>query len=902
MRDAVIRIQELDGTWQTLGTDRASGITAEGLQLTSNEWGPDTASFELHRDPSVGWPDLSAFTPVEVEVGNQLCWSGRIAETQIQDGSQRQLSVRCEGWQYHLDDDQLAKSWVSRSLTDWKNITDYAPVSSEFIHEGTVDINEGNIWIGWKAGTTPKQGQILSIVLDLGSTSAYDKFALYLTAKAHLESLVVPLNGLGSTAAGAATSNVINVSSVPSTCVSGALFTTTNGVGVPPNTRVVSVSGSGTTKSPYTVKLTQAVRVEQLQGVIFGENTGGYLTTTGIVANNGYLNTSGSGAYFVSGTAYKANEIVLYGNPALAYQANKAIPSGSRGVVPSANATDWNVINGPLWLYSGTATNETALTTFASSTASSTLANSSPSWGTSTQGAYNNNVWATADTSSSPQSKAIKDSAFLVQSFGASARYAHVTLKWSSNSATSPLANNYGYNISAITVYADQSTATGYPNSNNLTGVQTGIVSSLKASDVITDAIKTSAPKINVDGVQATSTSLQNFKTDGYRTPREVIESANSFHNWVARVNENQVFEFKPKPTVPVVEAGAWSGYEFTDQAASSGSDIYSRVIVDATGPDGQSIRAARTAAQLASNVQLTKAGASTLSADQQRLISTTLIDSTDAYISPAYGTVPTNPAVLALDGTGTFRAGVIYQFNFTIISGVTQTYSISTQASGTVTGSATLLSSGAACTTSVNSSNVLTVSSVAANQGIQVTMTWAPDEDVVLPTSAAVLNFSSTGAAISYVGSTYSGGLYTNALRDVTTKVIASTLAEKRGLRRTYSLNVPGTQTLPLLAAIGDAWLYDRLRSQFKGSVVLTGPTAIRQSTTGDPMHPSRLLLNAGDLIRLQDRIDPDTGSLGRDARIQSITYDHDAESVTLELDNRRENLQTFLNRLASQ
>jgi hypothetical protein len=104
------------------------------------------------------------------------------------------------------------------------------------------------------------------------------------------------------------------------------------------------------------------------------------------------------------------------------------------------------------------------------------------------------------------------------------------------------------------------------------------------------------------------------------------------------------------------------------------------------------------------------------------------------------------------------------------------------------------------------------------------------------------------------------------------------------------------------LLKTIGDAWLYDRLRAQFKGSITLTGPAALRQHSTGDVVHPSRLLLNAGDLIRLQDRIDPDTGSLGRDARIQSITYDHDAESVTLELDNRRENLQAFLLRLASQ
>jgi hypothetical protein len=105
--------------------------------------------------------------------------------------------------------------------------------------------------------------------------------------------------------------------------------------------------------------------------------------------------------------------------------------------------------------------------------------------------------------------------------------------------------------------------------------------------------------------------------------------------------------------------------------------------------------------------------------------------------------------------------------------------------------------------------------------------------------------------------------------------------------------------QTLDTLKAIGDAWLYQHLRAQFKGSITVKTPTSLRDYATGDSVHPSRLILQAGELIRLSDRIDPDTGQIGRDARIASVTYDHDSESVSVELDNRRDNLQNLLNRI---
>ena len=129
-----------------------------------------------------------------------------------------------------------------------------------------------------------------------------------------------------------------------------------------------------------------------------------------------------------------------------------------------------------------------------------------------------------------------------------------------------------------------------------------------------------------------------------------------------------------------------------------------------------------------------------------------------------------------------------------------------------------------------------------------------------------------------------------------------AATFADLRGIRRTYQLSVPGIQTTGTLASIGDAWLYERVRARYKGTVTTSGPSSLKQYSSGDPVHPSRLLLADGELLHLADRIDPNTGQLGRDARIASVTYSHDDESVNVSLDNTRENLQIFLNRLSDQ
>ena len=101
-----IRVQTLDGRWETAGVDRFPGVLPESLRLTANDAGPETCSFELRRRPGDVHPDLGGFTPCEVEVGGMLVWSGRVKETPTREGGANAgISVEGQGWQYHADDD-----------------------------------------------------------------------------------------------------------------------------------------------------------------------------------------------------------------------------------------------------------------------------------------------------------------------------------------------------------------------------------------------------------------------------------------------------------------------------------------------------------------------------------------------------------------------------------------------------------------------------------------------------------------------------------------------------------------------------------------------------------------------------------------------------------------------------
>lgn len=129
--------------------------------------------------------------------------------------------------------------------------------------------------------------------------------------------------------------------------------------------------------------------------------------------------------------------------------------------------------------------------------------------------------------------------------------------------------------------------------------------------------------------------------------------------------------------------------------------------------------------------------------------------------------------------------------------------------------------------------------------------------------------------------------------------RTAASSLLSRQGFDRTATLNVGAPMTTASAQALGDIWLAQKANPAMKGTLVVQGHGGARR-VTGGGIHPSELMLRVGEKIRLGHLIDPADGSIGRDSLIKSVSYAHDSETATVELDSERGNLETFLERLA--
>jgi hypothetical protein len=174
VKDVTIRAQALSGTWETIGATgvRDIGVWPENVSLESDLWGSSTASFDLKRDPRMTWPDIGAWTPIDIEVGGILVWSGRVSETPTVDGTDRTISVHCTGWQFHLDDDVYAQSYVHTRISDWQDTRTFSTVSLASL-PARLQVNAGNgrLIIGANNGTVWAAGTAVGVTLDLGPTA-----------------------------------------------------------------------------------------------------------------------------------------------------------------------------------------------------------------------------------------------------------------------------------------------------------------------------------------------------------------------------------------------------------------------------------------------------------------------------------------------------------------------------------------------------------------------------------------------------------------------------------------------------------------------------------------------------------------------------------------------------------
>ena len=169
---ATIRVQTLDGRWETAGVDRYPGVIPESLRATANDAGPEACSFELRRRPGDVHPDLRGFTDCDIEVGSMLVWSGRVKETPTREGGANTgISVEGQGWQYHGDDDVFERTYLHTRLDDWQD-------ARETTTGLGADQSEAEILVGAEmtlslpVGASILPGQYLGAILDLKTDDA----------------------------------------------------------------------------------------------------------------------------------------------------------------------------------------------------------------------------------------------------------------------------------------------------------------------------------------------------------------------------------------------------------------------------------------------------------------------------------------------------------------------------------------------------------------------------------------------------------------------------------------------------------------------------------------------------------------------------------------------------------
>lgn len=173
-KDVTVRVQNLNGVWENIGSDRAEGVWPEGVNCVSDQWGSKSASFTLKRYEGIQWPDLRAFAPVDIEIGGKLKWSGRIKETPQETGEG--FSVQCEGWQAHLDDDMVVSNYLHTDLGAFTNVLDQRDgltigSSGGIIPNAGPSIEGGAMTLAMPRQAIPAFGKVMA-VLDLGPDEA----------------------------------------------------------------------------------------------------------------------------------------------------------------------------------------------------------------------------------------------------------------------------------------------------------------------------------------------------------------------------------------------------------------------------------------------------------------------------------------------------------------------------------------------------------------------------------------------------------------------------------------------------------------------------------------------------------------------------------------------------------
>jgi hypothetical protein len=455
--------------------------------------------------------------------------------------------------------------------------------------------------------------------------------------------------------------------------------------------------------------------------------------------------------------------------------------------------------------------------------------------------------------------------------FGTASRY--VTIFLYRNGAAATLAADFTVRIKSVKLFRD----TAYESAN---------ASILKADTVLKDALNTATVLLSTDQsqIQAGTFDISDLVLDGAKTPGEVADAVNAYEDYLWMIDADDRPVFKPKPTAPLFEIGAWSGADFKDASSNSGENVYNKVRVEAEGPDGNKLREERWS-------QVTSPGAIDMAGFAQPA-------------NPSADVNLSNWTALALVRDTAFYDSAPASFKTSGGTSIDTQCTAVTQALSRGRRYAVVLAyDGTGLFDDNNPSpNSHVILSVLDPTGSTTFASKAFPRDLVTSWPTFTLDWVQPVAATGYVLK-IAGGFNVGAsfaFDSIRVGPVTSTLAGRRGFVRSKGLPVSSAMTPAGMRRVGDLWLADHVTTPLKGDLQITGQGGIRRVLGGQGVHPAHMLRYTNELLRLSHRIDPDSGGQGRNGTISSVSYDHDNRQALVSIDNERGNLERLLARYA--
>jgi hypothetical protein len=413
--------------------------------------------------------------------------------------------------------------------------------------------------------------------------------------------------------------------------------------------------------------------------------------------------------------------------------------------------------------------------------------------------------------------------------------------------------------------------------------------STLMADDVIADLLTSgSLPLLetSTDEVESTSFAIPDYWPAAFSTPRQIAEAVNAYHDYDLGVDVDRRVFFRAPDEVPVLEAGDWSGSEWSDATASSGEDTYNKVVVEASGADGQTFQTIRYSADaVPESAFLVEVGTPSNGGFESSTTGWTGVTGSVTRVSGGYEGSWAGSALTA-------SAGVVNELS-TTLSGLTvgRIYTVKVPHRKNNSGAIAPEPSFLWWAGVYNGSQRLVYvedDTQSDDWSVHYLTFVAPATSVTLKMGGTIAEAAPGTSHVYYVDG-------------VRTYQVEVNVVDRHGFVRAARLPVDAALTPAAAEQIGVTWLRNHVYTPLKGSLSVTTHGGVRSAAGGAPLHPGHLLLYYGRAIRLSNLENPDTGGWGRTGRIASVSYDHDRGAAVVEVDNERGRLEAFLARLSA-